>query len=205
MQTYHSTTLIDSLQEQTEGFLKKAVSEWQMAAPAVLLRQPGENKWSAAQCIEHLNSYGHYYLPAIENAIKNAQQNNWTAMEKFSPGRLGDYFTRLMMPETEGRKMKKMSAPKNHSPMVDLDSDKVVREFIDQQEKMLALLEQAREIDIQKAKVPISIAKFIRLRLGDVFRFLIAHNYRHIVQAERAAAGLKTEAAVAMGEDRISS
>jgi hypothetical protein len=35
------------------------------------------------------------------------------------------------------REMKKMSAPKNHTPVADLDSDKVLREFIDQQEKIL--------------------------------------------------------------------
>jgi hypothetical protein len=198
MQTYNSTTLIDSLQEQTDGFLKIAISEWQMTPPELLLRQPGTNKWSAAQCLEHLNSYGRYYLPAIENAIKAAQQKNWAAVQKYTSGRLGNYFTHLMLPDTDGKKMKKMSAPKNHSPISDLDSDKVVREFIDQQEKMLALLEQARTIDIQKAKVPISIAKFIKLRLGDVFRFLIAHNLRHIVQAERAVPALKREGVVSV-------
>jgi hypothetical protein len=30
--------------------------------------------------------------------------------------------------------------------------------------------------------------RFIKLKLGDVFLFLIAHNYRHVLQAER---GLK--------------
>jgi hypothetical protein len=48
------------------------------------------------------------------------------------------------------------------------------------------LLERSREINLNKAKVPISIAKFIRLKLGDVFNFLIAHNHRHVLQAERA-------------------
>ena len=33
--------------------------------------------------------------------------------------------------------------------------------------------------------VPISIATFIRLRLGDVFAFLIAHDERHMQQALR--------------------
>jgi hypothetical protein len=186
MTKYITSNLIDDLQQQTESFLEKAVTEWQMTSPSKLLKQPAENKWSVAQCLEHLNSYGHYYLPAIETAIKQAEKNNWLAEEQYVPGLLGNYFTNLMKPDTEGKKMKKMSAPKNHTPTVELDSDKVLSEFIDQQERMIKLLERARKINLEKSKVPISIAKFIRLKLGDTFRFLIMHNYRHVVQAEKA-------------------
>lgn len=197
MPVYKSTKLINDLQQQTESFLEKAISEWQMSQPAKLLQQPAVNQWSAAQCLEHLNSYGRYYLPEIEKAIKVAEQNNWPALEKFTAGTIGNYFTNLMMPENKGKKMKKMSAPKNHIPDANLDCVKVISEFIDQQEKMLQLLEKARKIDLNKAKVPISIAKFIKLKLGDVFMFLHAHNFRHIVQAERAmATSKKVEPAV---------
>ena len=188
MQQYQTTKLIDELQQQTENILQKAVSEWQMTSPARLLRQPAPNKWSLAQCLEHLNSYGRYYLPEIEKVIETAKHKNWCAKEGFTPGWLGDYFTKMMMPDTKEKKMKKMSAPKNHTPAATLDSDKVLSEFIDQQEKILSLLEEARKVDIGKAKVPISIAKFVKLKLGDTFRFLIMHNYRHVLQGERALA-----------------
>ena len=38
--------------------------------PDILLRQPAAGKWSVAQVIEHLNSYGRYYLPLIEKALE---------------------------------------------------------------------------------------------------------------------------------------
>lgn len=198
MTKYIISNLIDDLQQQTESFLEKAVTEWQMISPSRLLKQPAGNKWSVAQCLEHLNSYGHYYLPAIETAIKQAEKNNWLAKEQYVPGLLGNYFTNLIRPDMEGKKMKKMAAPKNHTPTVELDSDKVLSEFIDQQERMIKLLERASKINLEKAKVPISIAKLIRLKLGDTFRFLIMHNYRHVVQAEKAliAVGKTENAAV---------
>ena len=56
---------------------------------------------------------------------------------------------------------------------------------------MLLLLHQARRINLAKIRIPISIATYIRLKLGDVFMFLIAHNIRHIKQAERAIAAAK--------------
>ena len=198
MKTHLTSSLIKNLEQQTESFLQKAISQWQMTLPAKLLQQPGENKWSLCQCLAHLNSYGNYYLPAIEKAIDKAEKEGWFAKEQFTPGLLGNYFTNLMMPASADKKMKKMSAPKNHRPESNLDSDKVIAEFIDQQERILKLLEQARKIDLEKAKVPVSIAKFIKIKLGDTFRFLIMHNYRHVLQAERALIAVEKKEKVGM-------
>ena len=141
MTKYLASGLINNLEQQTEAFLEKAISQWQMTSPSKQLRQPDENKWSFSQCLEHLNSYGNYYLAAIEKSISKAEKNGWLAEEQFTPGWLGNYFTNLMVPNSEGRKMKKMSAPKNHTPIVNLDCNKVLSEFIDQQERILKLLE----------------------------------------------------------------
>lgn len=159
MLVYQSNELINRLHQQTEEFLNKAISEWQMTSPAKLLKQPAENKWSAAQCVEHLNSYGRYYLPQIEKAIETAKRNSYEATEEFRTGLLGNYFTKMMLPR-EG-KLKKMTSPKDHRPAADLDTDKVISDFIDQQEKLLVLLEKARKINLNKARVPISIARFL--------------------------------------------
>jgi hypothetical protein len=56
---------LESLQQQTEQFLQKAVGEWQMLPPDTLTQIPGSYRsgaWSAAQCIEHLNIYGRLKL-----------------------------------------------------------------------------------------------------------------------------------------------
>lgn len=183
MPTYNSKRLLRELQEQTENFLQEAISEWQLMPAEVLLKQPAADKWSAAQCIEHLNSYGRYYLPAIENAIEASKKKGQQPSASFTAGWLGNYFTNLMKPSD---KMKKMAAPKDHTPIANPNVAKVVAEFIDQQEKMLKLLDEAKLINLNNTTVAISIAKFIKLKLGDVFLFLLAHNERHILQAERA-------------------
>ena len=191
MPTYQSQQLLSQLQEQTEQFLTQATSEWQMMNSSNLLRQAGENKWSAAQCLAHLNSYGRYYLPEIKLAIESAKHKSLEAAEEFKTGLLGNYFTKMMLPK-EG-KQKKMKSPKDHQPVADLNVDKVVSEFIDQQERLIVLLEEARKINLDKARVPISIAKFIKLKLGDVFMFVVAHNHRHVLQAQRAIAASVTK------------
>ena len=142
----------------------------------LLVQPPAEDKWSVAQVIAHLNSYGRYYLPAIGSAMKNSTRQ---PAEYFNPGWLGDYFTKLMMPGT-----KKMRSPKDHRPEAIEDSKPVINEFLEQQLTLLQLLEKAKHTNINKVRIPISIAKFIRLKLGDTFRFFIAHEQRHFVQVK---------------------
>lgn len=77
-----------------------------------------------------------------------------------------------------------MKALKGHIPATQLNSYAVVAEFIQQQEKLLIYLRQARKADLD-IRIPITITKLIRLKLGDVFQFLIMHDERHIQQANR--------------------
>jgi hypothetical protein len=187
MQTYNSGKLIQQLQQQTENLLNIATQQWQMTNPAIFKQQPAPGAWSAMQCLGHLNAYGDYYLPAIQKAIAVAKQKGKTASAIFKPGWLGNYFTNLMMPNEQGVPTKKMKAPKNYITTNEGDSDCTIAKFIDQQEKMLLLLEEAKQVNLN-IRIPISIAKFIQLKLGDVFMFLIAHSLRHVKQAERAIA-----------------
>ncbi|TAJ49615.1 MAG: DinB family protein [Chitinophagaceae bacterium] len=186
MPVYLSQTLTDSLIDQTDAFLNKAVSEWQMLPHHQFGYKPSPEKWSANQCLMHLNSYGRYYLPLMEQAINKAIREKQQPAVRFTAGWLGNYFTQMMLPKADGIPAKKMSAPKDHTPQTNNDSYTVIAEFIEQQEKLLQLLRRSKQADLNKIRIPISIAKFIKLKLGDTFLFLIAHNYRHILQAERA-------------------
>ncbi len=186
MPTYLSKKLLAALQEQTESFLNKAISDWQMIRHSQFGYKTAPEKWSATQCLEHLNSYGRFYLPEIERAIEKAKEKGYGPAAHFKAGWLGNYFTKLMMPGNDGKVTKKMSSPKDHYPETNTDSHKVIAEFIEQQERLLSLLEAAQDIDLNKASCAISISKLVKLKLGDTFLFFIAHHYRHILQAERA-------------------
>lgn len=183
MTSYDQDTLINNLLNQTEIILKKAI-EWQLIPHSKFALRPSPESWSANECLQHLNSYGRYYLPSIETVLNKSQRAEES--NQFSPGWLGNYFTQLMMPTADGKLAKKMKSPRDHAPKIIIESHSVIAEFIDQQEKLLQLLRKAKEIDLNRNRVGISIAPFIKLKLGDVFMFLIAHLLRHTKQAERA-------------------
>jgi hypothetical protein len=185
MTSYNRDTLIENLLDQTEIVLKKAI-EWHLIPHSTFALRPSSESWSANECLQHLNSYGRFYLPAIESVLSRSEKRE--SSTQFSPGWLGNYFTKLMMPGTDGKPSTKINSPKDHAPKTIIESRLVISEFIDQQEKLLALLNTAKKFDLNAVKVGISIAPIIKLKLGDVFRFMIAHQVRHILQAERALA-----------------
>lgn len=187
MPTFSSNDLLTQLQQDIEKYLQ-TVTAFQMLPPKKMLQPPAPGKWSAAQCLEHLNSYGRYYLPAIRQSIREAQQKELTTTKDFTTSWLGNFFTELMTPKGEAKAIKKMKAPSNHSPSAELNSDAVIATFIQQQETLLNLLEHAKAVNLRKTKTPISISRLIKLPLGDTFRFLIMHEYRHLLQAQRALA-----------------
>ena len=151
-----------------------------------------EGQWSAAQAIEHLNMYSRYYLPAIEKSLVQITRdvNPW-----FVPGFFGNYFTNMMMPKNVFEVKNKMKGMKSYMPGTGLNADKVIEEFLQHQHKLLQLLEVSRKRNLEKIRIPISISKLIKLKLGDTFRFVIAHEQRHMIQARNAikATGIATD------------
>ncbi len=178
MESQTALSLIDSLEDQVESHISEAVKIFQNLTTDELLKPAFNGGWSIAQCLWHLNSYGNYYLPKIESGLAK----NFPVNTNFKSTWLGSYFTRIMKP---GEKMKKYKAFKNHIPPAALDANTVVAEFIQQQEQLLLFLKQARESDLNRIKIPISIINWVNLKLGDVFQFIIAHNERHLKQAKR--------------------
>lgn len=186
MKQIRSTLFIEKLQADTRSIIL-AANQLSTTDPEFLLTQPAPDKWSVVQILEHLNSYSRYYLPALEKAL----QANKPAIRSFTPGWLGAYFTRIMKPNENGKIVNKMKAPKDHRPAADLDIKPVMSNFLLHQHLLLDLLETAKTKDINSIRVPISIAKFIKLKAGDVFGFFIAHEQRHFIQIANTIASLK--------------
>lgn len=184
MQT--TTDFLDQSRERTERILQKAIGEWQMLAPAALNATPAPHQWSAAQCLEHLNIYGRHYLPAIRTAIERGKQQGKNPAAQRQPGWLGLWFTNLMLPQPDGQLKSKMKAPKNAIPAAQPDARAMLAEFIEQQETLLALIDAAARVDVNTLRVPTSLSPLLRLKLGDTFAFVIAHNERHVLQIGRA-------------------
>jgi len=172
----NSEALLNDLVEQTKNNLNHVEQLKKLSINDLNSRKTNES-WSKLECIEHLNLYGDYYLAQIEKSISNSKHKSKPV---FKSGVLGNYFVQLMKTD---KKVKKMKTAKEMNPIgSNLDLSSLDR-FVFQQQKLLQLIEKARKVDLTKNTTGISISKMIKLRLGDTFRFLVAHNERHIQQA----------------------
>lgn len=180
MKAVNKKELIEHLEQLVEAHLQQAIRVYQNTDDATLLKPSATGGWSIAQCLEHLNSYGRYYIPQLKIALDKAQ--NLPDSDTFTSGWLGNYFTNAMDPT---RSKSRMKSPKEHQPATQLNATAVVAEFIQQQETLLIYLQAARNVNINAVRIPITLTQLIQLKLGDVLRFVITHNQRHVLQANR--------------------
>jgi hypothetical protein len=173
-----SENLIQSLLEQTRQIINQ-IEKLKNYELQTLTWKENETSWSILECLEHLNLYGDFYLPQLEKEIKNSTT---TTDIEFKSGMLGNYFAKSMLPKENLNKMKTF---KDKNPLnADLDKT-VIDKFINQQIKLLDLLNQSRNVSLNKVKIQTSISSLIKLRLGDTFQFFINHIIRHLEQIDR--------------------
>ncbi|MDQ8006700.1 MAG: DinB family protein [Pedobacter sp.] len=178
MGTIDKKAFIANLYQRTEVILEKAVQQYQNLDELSLNFSTNSDTWSIAQVLSHLNSYGNYYLPKMEAVLQQPHELSLTA---YTPSWLGTYFVNMM---DANRSSKRYKAAKQHQPLVS-DAYAEVAQFINQQERMLKCLKAFETVDVSRTRIRISIAKFIKLNLGDLLSFLVMHNERHMVQIKR--------------------
>lgn len=176
-----NNTLINELLAITDACTASATSFKPLPLDILNFKEAPE-KWSILECLEHLNRYGDFYLPELEKAVSSKKVSGDSLI--FKSGVLGNYFANLM--KVKNGKIIKMRTPGDKNPAGSSLSPVTIERFIKQQEKLKSLLEQARNVDLTRTKVPVSLTKFLKLRVGDTFRFFIYHIERHILQAEKA-------------------
>lgn len=191
MKKFKSEELIDKLESDIKQIIA-AAEHLRTADPIKLNYTSNQDSWSVAQTIEHLNMYNRHYLPLIEKSMVHITKDisAW-----FIPGFWGNYFTRMIAPTNVYEIRNRMKTLKNFTPTVGLNVDAIFNEFLQHQNKYLHLLEVARRRNLNNIRIPITISRFIRLKLGDIFRFLVAHEQRHMIQARNAvkAVGISTD------------
>lgn len=179
-----SEALIADLIERTRQNLNEA-EKFKTLTLKELNWRSASDSWSILECMEHLNLYGDFYLPEI---AKRMSASNHGPAQLFKSSVIGNYFAEGMLPK---EKLNKMKTFKDKNPLGSKLDITTLDRFIEQQKKMLELLDKARHKDLTKIKTAISITKLLKLRLGDTFRVVIYHNQRHLVQAAKVLAGQK--------------
>lgn len=167
------------MEAELERQINLVTSQFQNLPEETLSARPAPDSWSIAECLHHLNTYGNYYLPRLEKALANAKK---TPVSNPKSSWMGNKFVDMMDIEKSSKKYK---ARKIHWPDNTLPPYETLAIHLDQQEQLLKLVRAFTRVNANKKSIPTSVMKFVKLSPLDAMRFLVAHNKRHLAQAER--------------------
>jgi len=187
-----TSNYLNELTQTVEQIINTVEAITQSHPKAQLAQRPAPDRWSVLDNLEHLNLYGDFYLPTFEQTIERGRQQGLQPRENYKAGWLGSYFAKSMRPKG-GNIANRMKTFKSKDPVLTEVPDNVVERFLEQQQKLLRLLQQAEQTDIQKLRMPTTLGSFPKIRLGDAFAFFIAHEERHMLQIQRAMDSLSLE------------
>jgi len=179
----NANELIDNLREDTNAVIKQVESEILPLSQEAITYKTADNTWSILECIDHINIANKHYHDQIEIKLRDQQT---TPKENYSGGVLGNYFTKMMKPREDKSIPGKMNTISKFYPVISLQSNNhnaVLDAFLKDQHKLLGLLDSARSANLAKIKIKSALGGWLMFKLGDAFRFMIAHSERHVLQA----------------------
>ena len=148
--------------------------------PDQFTKQPEPGKWSVAECILHLNTTAQVVQSLMEKAIAEGRRNNSVGSGPFGIGFKGRLLYWIAEPPPKFR----IRAPRNVRPPSQIDNPvKLLPDFLKAQDEWERLIRESAGLDLAKIKIGPRFSAF-RMRLAGVVPWMMAHQRRHLLQAE---------------------
>ncbi len=145
--------------------------------------KPSAERWSIAQCFEHLNTSNKGYLPIIEDVRKGKKKSTFWERLPVVPGLAG----KLLIKSLDPASTRKLKAPKRFQPAQSNISPTVIDDFVALQDEVIEGMQQTSHLDLEKIVVTSPVASFVAYSLMDAYRIIVVHERRHFQQATRVA------------------
>lgn len=172
---------LDSVRDEVQDLaatLSDAQARW----------RPSPERWSVADCVEHLSLTTEQFLPGLEARIDTAQRRRDPTQpvpQTFRRGLVGRFLPRMMEPPVKRR----LRAPRGYRPAADLAGGRGAAEiftrFVGLQQALVLQLRRSQGLDLGRVKLISPVTRLLRLNLGDWYAFLAAHERRHLWQARQ--------------------
>jgi hypothetical protein len=146
--------------------------------------KPSAERWSIAQCFEHLITSNKGYLPIIEHVRKGKKKSTVWERLPVLPGLAG----KLLIKSLDPASTRKLKAPKSFQPAQSNISTAVIDDFVALQGELVEGMKSTSHLDLEKIMVTSPALSFVAYSLMDAYRIIVVHEQRHFQQAQRVAA-----------------
>jgi hypothetical protein len=142
--------------------------------------KPSEGQWSIAQCLEHLILLNEPYFPKIERILAGEYRPSlWERMPL-----LPTYFSRVVLAAVEPGGKQRFKARPSFVPRSSPIDTGIVARFSAHQADLIRLMNASAKLPIDKIIITSVVSPFVTYSLWDAYRILVAHEQRHLEQAE---------------------
>lgn len=140
------------------------------------------DKWSMAQCIDHLTVTSQQFEPYYTNAIKHGHER-WpvNGAVAYRPTWVGGWLLKQVTPEVT----RKLPAPKVFRPTQAPLIKGALEKFLKEQDMFLGFVRAAEGFDYNKTRLRSPVTPLMRYSLADAFLVTVLHEQRHLAQARR--------------------
>ena len=144
--------------------------------------RPADGGWSVAECLEHLCVTAEHYLPLIDDALESAEANELRKQPPYKRSLLAAW----LISQTEKVPPKlKIRSPAAFRPVNQHGAEQIRHRFASFQVRLTEAAKRANGLDLGRIKVPSPVTSLLKIPLGQAFRFIAAHQYRHLWQADQ--------------------
>ena len=151
-------------------------------SPAALTRRPTPERWSAVECVAHLNLTSKALLPLLRAGVEEARRLERPTSARYRRDFFGWLIWKALV--TPGRfKTKTIAA---FVPSGDQPIETLIVEFGRFQSELTACTREATDLPIDRVKVVSPFNARLKYSVYSALTILTAHQHRHLWQAEQA-------------------
>jgi hypothetical protein len=152
-------------------------------------KHPLPTKWSANECVEHLNLTSKAYLPLLRDAFAQARDRGGTPQKHYRRDPLG-WFMSMMIGPRRGLgkfRMPQIKTTPGFTPKSGRSRDQILSDFVRLQAELVALIRSGDGLPLDRVKIVSPFGGRMKYSAYSALIIVARHQHRHIQQAEEAA------------------
>jgi hypothetical protein len=152
-------------------------------------RKPAANRWSAAECVEHLNLTARAYVPLLRDAVAGAGEVRHSLRKHYRHDPIGWFLSAMFGPLRRLGKFKvgRVKTTPAFVPKPGRSRTEILSDFVRFQAELISLVRAADGLPIDDVKIVSPFGGRMRYSAYSALVVVSRHEHRHLEQAEEAA------------------
>lgn len=172
---------VETLTKEIKVVSEGARNEFGALTVEQLNWKPGAERWSVAQCFDHLVTTNVGYFPVFESIAKGQKQSTFVERLPVVPS----LWAKLLIKSLDPKTTRKLKAPAPFQPATSDLPGSIIDDFVEHQCRLAELMEATADMDVDRIVMTSPAAKMITYTVMDAFRIVVVHEKRHFQQAKR--------------------